>query len=148
MNYGSVQQVTTPKELYETPTNRFVADFVGEVNFLSGTVRAVEGDLCTVELEGGLVVRASAPDRCERDQSVALAVRPERISLGPSGATNALEALVEDHIYLGESMKYRVRLANGEQITVKVPGRQVAAFAAGSKTTVGWAPADARLLQQ
>ncbi|SRR5579871_514348 len=148
MNHGSVQQITTPKELYETPTNRFVADFVGEVNFLSGTVRAVDGELCTVELKGGLVVRASAPTHCKADQPVAVAVRPERMALGPCGASNALEALVEDHIYLGESMKYRVRLANGEQVVVKVPGRQPAAFVVGSRTAVGWAPTDARILEQ
>jgi len=149
MNHGTVQQVTTPKQLYETPSNRFVADFIGEVNFLSGTVLEVGREAVTVALKGGAVVRASAAGPVKLHQAVALAVRPERLVFASTRATsNALEVLVEDHIYLGESIKYRVRLANGEQILVKVHGQQPPDLAVGMRAMVGWDSSDARILQE
>jgi spermidine/putrescine transport system ATP-binding protein len=94
MSHGVLQQVGTPREVYEKPTNRFVADFIGETNFITGSVTSV-GQYPTVCLclAGDVPVLGMA-DGCpvEVEQEITLAIRPERINLYPQGRADVIKA--------------------------------------------------------
>src|SRR5690606_8616335 len=95
MNEGVLQQVGSPHEVYEKPVNRFVADFIGETNFLPSTVSRLETeeDYPMVTLQGGVPVLAANEGHDLRlGQSVTLTIRPERINLYPQGKVDVLKA--------------------------------------------------------
>jgi iron(III) transport system ATP-binding protein len=110
MRDGRVQQVATPKTLYERPANRFVADFVGTNNFIDGICKEAAGDDALVETALGPLRarRAGIPagERC------VLAVRPENLSLEASGG-NVVEGRVRLSAYLGSTLRYEIETAPG-----------------------------------
>src|SRR5262245_50865408 len=80
MQGGRVEQVGAPAELYEAPTNPFVADFLGESNFIDGVVVGVEGNLALVRADAGLEFRGVATAPLRAGQRVTSAVRPEKLA--------------------------------------------------------------------
>jgi spermidine/putrescine transport system ATP-binding protein len=91
MDLGLVQQIGPPKDIYEHPANRFVADFIGETNFLTGNVTQIE-TFVQVEVDSVPLLGVSNGHEVIPGQSVTLAIRPEKINLYPHGeiaATNA-----------------------------------------------------------
>jgi len=115
-NQGKVLQVGRPKELYERPTSRFVADFIGTNNMIEGTVRAVEGPQQRLRVEtalGDLFAlldgRLSVGDRC------ILCIRPENVSLSTVAEANGniLKGRVTFSSYLGNTLRYDVEVATG-----------------------------------
>jgi spermidine/putrescine transport system ATP-binding protein len=151
MNAGRVEQLGTPEELYERPRTRFVADFIGTSNFLSGAIESVEGLTAVVRLAGG--------DRCVTaiarglgvGHAVELSVRPEAVSLravngaGPTGAVGTINATVEQAAYLGGNIQYLVRSASGLPLTALAPtsGDRIPV---GGEVEVTWSPGDALVL--
>ena len=117
-NRGRIEQIGTPEELYDRPATRFVASFIGDTNFLSGRVVAVAGGVCAIETAAGRV-EASLRRPVAVGAPVTVAVRPERVVLGPSpGGGNGLVGTVSDIIFLGTARKYVVRLADGTESVV------------------------------
>jgi spermidine/putrescine transport system ATP-binding protein len=97
MDAGKVQQVGTPREIYEHPNNRFVADFIGETNFVPATVKEIE-QFVTLDI-GSVDVLGTADNRSlSVGQQVTLAIRPEKINLYPIGEVEVSEALDLDEI--------------------------------------------------
>jgi spermidine/putrescine transport system ATP-binding protein len=95
MNEGVLQQVGSPHEVYEKPVNRFVADFIGETNFLPAMVTRLETeeDYPMVALQGGVrVLAANEGHDLRLQQPVTLTIRPERINLYPQGKVDVLKA--------------------------------------------------------
>jgi spermidine/putrescine transport system ATP-binding protein len=153
MNAGRVEQLGTPEELYERPRTRFVADFIGTSNFLSGAIESVEGLTAVVRLAGG--------DRCvtaiERGlgvgHAVELSVRPETVILramhgaGPTGAVGTINATVEQAAYLGGNIQYLVRSPSGLSLTALAPtsGDRIPV---GDGVEVTWSPGDALVLAE
>jgi spermidine/putrescine transport system ATP-binding protein len=84
MSAGIVQQVGTPREIYEHPTNRFVADFIGETNFVAGSVSDL-GDFTRMNVHGISMLGTADGRSLEVGQAVTLAIRPEKINLYPRG---------------------------------------------------------------
>ena len=86
MNEGRILQLGTPGEIYERPRTRFVADFIGQTNFLEVDVTGWDGTAVDVELPGSGPLRARMPDGIQPQGRMTLAVRPEKISLlsGPA----------------------------------------------------------------
>ncbi|WP_349367546.1 ABC transporter ATP-binding protein [Salinarimonas sp.] len=123
MDAGRLVQVGTPGEIYEQPRNRFVADFIGDVNILEGRVDAREESglwrIAAEAAQGPLAV--DDPDEAlDPGQAVAVAVRPEKMTVSrerPQGP-NALEGEVWDIGYLGDWTIYRVRLDTGQIVRV------------------------------
>ena len=111
MNDGCIQQIGTPREIYEHPASRFVADFVGNSNFVEGAVLSgVDGCYC-VRTEIGNVKVEGAPDM-RVDEQVALSVRPEDVELTearPPGE-NVWEGRVEQKVFLGEAVDFQVKV--------------------------------------
>jgi spermidine/putrescine transport system ATP-binding protein len=153
MDAGHILQVGRPVDIYENPGTRFVADFVGETNFLEGRVEAVEGDHVAVDL-GGTVVEAQAGDHpTPAGDQVTLVVRPEKLSLTPLNGRppDALYGTVEEVVYIGTDTRYVVNLPNGQSVVARVQnvGRHLpGGFEKGDRVQIGWEGADARVLTQ
>jgi ABC-type Fe3+/spermidine/putrescine transport system ATPase subunit len=110
MNEGELLQVGSPEHIYEKPATRFVADFIGETNFVDATV-AGEGQ---VTLPDGSQVRAHT--RSGAGTAVTLTLRPEKLHLHPEGTTvegmNMLTGIVHRRMYFGDSFYYEVDLGH------------------------------------
>ena len=118
MNQGRVEQVGSPRELYERPRTRFVADFLAVRNVLEADVVSVDASGAVLR-SGELTLRAR-PDGYREGGRVWIGVRPERLSLGGSAA-NVMAGVLEDEIYLGDRTDWRVRVG-GLVLTVAEPG--------------------------
>ena len=121
MHQGKVLQVGSPTEIYERPNCRFVADFIGETNFLDGVVQEQRGDLVTVLVDGSLPVTVHHEEAIQPGSQVTVAVRPEKIRLQPHparGETNTFPCRVEQVVYVGTDTRFRIRL--GEHVTLSV----------------------------
>ncbi len=148
-NYGSVQQLATPEELYEQPQNAFVAQFIGESNRLVGTILAVEGGRCTVEIDGGLILDALPVTIGPVGTRTTLSIRPERVLLRPANGVceNMVAAHIEELIYHGDHRRIRLQLASGNDFLIKVPNAQnQELLAPGDAIHVGWRTRDCRAL--
>ena len=108
MREGRVLQLAPPKELYERPRTRFVADFVGTNNFVAGVCREVTGGAAVVDTPLGVLRGRPAAGITPGDRCV-LAVRPENIALG-GGAENGLRGRVVLAAYLGNTLRYDVEV--------------------------------------
>ena len=117
MNDGRIVQVGEPCRLYSRPATRFVADFLGEANFLAGAVAAA-GAVASLHTPLGTVLAAGCAD-LPVGRNVTCCVRPERVQLLDAGAPAAdaphadLPACVEESIYMGEVRQYVCRVADG-----------------------------------
>jgi iron(III) transport system ATP-binding protein len=117
MEKGLVQQVDGPRAIYESPANRFVADFIGLINLFESTVLAVQGEEAEVELKGvsGTVrLKTRVPAGLGPGDPVTLAVRPEAVRLAPAASEGAIPGRVVRKIYLGNEIEYRVALGEVE----------------------------------
>ncbi len=119
MNAGRVQQYGTPFQVYAHPANRMVADFMGLVNLVPGTVRAVAGGRGQVELANDLALDVASIDGLAPGDSVDVAIRPENIRLGAAaGATGPL-ATITSQVFLGNLSEYYATLASGQVLRVQ-----------------------------
>src|SRR5882672_7486227 len=102
MNAGRLQQYGSPFDVYAHPQNRMVADFMGLVNLVPGTVRKVANGGSTVELARELTVDVAVLDGLAAGDSVDVAIRPENVRLAPSaGAATGARATITNHVFLG-----------------------------------------------
>jgi spermidine/putrescine transport system ATP-binding protein len=122
MSHGKILQIGSPAQIYEHPTVRFVADFIGETNFLPAHVTAVIGDKATIRLPGGAEFAATAVPGIGNGMDVTVAVRPERLSLTVPGA-GAINGRVENIVYFGTDTSYQVALQDGAAVTVRAQNR-------------------------
>jgi spermidine/putrescine transport system ATP-binding protein len=148
MNRGKVEQLGTPEELYERPTTRFVADFIGTTNLLLGTVASIDGDVAFVTLTSSETCAVGRSDLVVGRQ-IELSVRPESVELRPSNGTSysprPLNATVEQVAYLGGNVQYQVRTNGGLSITALAP-KTAQRLPVGSDVDVVWPPAEALVL--
>jgi putrescine transport system ATP-binding protein len=125
MDRGRIIQVGSPREIYESPGNRFVAEFIGNVNMFEGqVVRASEGELTIDCRELGLQLRAASGAGAAEGARVWAAVRPEKMQLSrerPAGVANVLSGVIAEIAYLGDTSTYLVRLDSGRTLRVTLP---------------------------
>lgn len=129
MDKGRFLQVGDPKEIYEYPNSRFVADFIGTINMFEGKVTRVGDETISVESnETGSTLRALGTHDVKIGQSVCIAVRPEKIFIGKSEPDNdddvRILGVIDDFGYLGNLSLYRVRLKSGRIIIVSRQNRR------------------------
>ena len=110
MNAGRVVQVGTPQELYDRPNCRFVADFLGEANFIEGKLTSATPAVVATPVGE---IRCADRSASGAGSAVTCCIRPERISIGKANGQNALAAVVEGVTYLGQMRQFACRLANG-----------------------------------
>ena len=118
MSDGRVQQIGTPREIYEAPVNRFVADFIGETNLLDVEIHVVEDGMAQVILPGGGTLTCPAADGAKTGKGH-ISVRPERLTPGANGA-GSLKAVVQHHVYLGTDIQLHSTLPDGEPLVVRM----------------------------
>ena len=125
MKDGVIEQIGEPREIYETPNSRFVADFIGSVNLFTGKVAAVAPDMMRIETAELGDVRLPPQSGLTFGQQVWGAVRPERFALSRAKpeAVNAWEGVVEEMGYIGHMSQYRIRLASGVLIRASQSNR-------------------------
>jgi iron(III) transport system ATP-binding protein len=139
---GIIEQVGDPRAVYRTPVNRFVADFIGETNWVPGEVRSVNSEALTIQTDFGLVI-AAASDRNVGD-AVWLGFRPEAVAIGSNGV-NTFDTTVSHVSYLGEVEQYGLDLGHGR--TVKAFEQNPETIRrTGTKLTVRVRPEDCLIL--
>jgi iron(III) transport system ATP-binding protein len=139
MSAGEVQQIGTPEEIYRRPANRFVAEFVGRVNLLTGTASGWEAGRLAIELDdSGKQLWVDTETAPAANAHLMLAVRPEALVLEPAGSStmngsNTLDALVHSVAFLGDHYQYELeagphrltaqssRAVGGARLKVHIP---------------------------
>jgi len=116
MSRGRIEQLGAPREIYERPASRFVADFIGASTVLRG--RAVARDL--VALAPGLTIRVAAGEALSAGEEVELAIRPERVRLAGGPGEGTAEARIEGLVYQGSLTEVTARLGDGQRVLVFV----------------------------
>ncbi|HWM28434.1 MAG TPA: ABC transporter ATP-binding protein [Woeseiaceae bacterium] len=129
MNQGRFEQVGRPKEVYEYPVSRFVADFIGTINMFEGTVETASGGVIAVRCDpAGTIMRAMSSEAPAPGEKVCLAIRPEKIFISqeePETEWNtSLRGVVDDLGYFGNLSLYRIRLDNGRIVQVSAQNRR------------------------
>lgn len=131
MKDGVIQQVGAPEELYQRPSNRFVAAFIGEANFIQGRVREVTSTTVTVEASCGIFVAALANSTFALNEQVELCIRPENIRFEKpnSPLPNRLHGHFCESTYLGEVAQHLISIPNPNE-----PPTQFRAFELGPRS--------------
>ena len=146
---GAVQQVGTPREIYELPANRFVANFIGNSISLDGTVGESDGETCRLRTRGGVDLSGLRAGRIHAGDAATLMVRPERIDLGPHQAGRGVAATVTDRLFMGELTRYSVTLEDGTLLEVNQPNtRDRMEFDPGTKVSLMWNASDAVVVRR
>lgn len=147
MRAGRIEQVGTPENLYERPQNQFVADFIGASNCLEGELKTEGDGLVFVAGEGLRLPVAPLPGKVNHGR-VRLVIRPERIRWAEDRSTEVtVPGVVVSWTYLGERVRYLVRLQGGQTLVVTHPNLQSASRPKeGTTVWVGWNYADAIIL--
>jgi spermidine/putrescine ABC transporter ATP-binding subunit len=116
MNVGKIEQVGTPKSIYEFPATRFVADFIGTSNFLTGMYQESQNGLKRIIIPGADIWVESNQELIPGEQ-VTVVIRPEKLAISKEphpSAVNSLSGVIEDIIYVGTNTQYFVKLFANE----------------------------------
>ena len=118
MSDGFIEQVGTPRQIYETPNSQFVADFVGPTNFIGGTVTSVDAGSghCLVSSAMG-EIKAHAAEGVAKNKTVIVSIRPEDVELSeqelkPEAGENVIRATVHNKDFLGEYLDFHVKVGD------------------------------------
>jgi spermidine/putrescine transport system ATP-binding protein len=145
MSGGQIQQLGAAIDIYERPVNRFVADFIGDTNFVEAVIAGREGEYLRCRSAGEFDVLASPNGNAGAGAKVTLALRPEKIALKSGGSIGT----VAQTVYIGTDTNYEVQLADNMRLNVRmqnaVDGR--AQFAVGDKVGIDVPAGAARILQ-
>ncbi len=161
MDAGRLEQVASPRDLYEAPQSRWVAEFVGDVNLFDGEVASREHNRLTVSTrDGGTLVVVAEPRNAITETVVSVAIRPEKVKLsrrGPapdavnSQAINRLEGVVTDVSYLGGLTVYKVKLDSGAMVRSSIANTARLdrdTYSAGQRVVAWFTPDDCVVLER
>ncbi|MGE4252567.1 MAG: ABC transporter ATP-binding protein [Parvibaculaceae bacterium] len=141
LNGGRLTQVDVPERIYARPATRFVAEFLGESNFLCGTVVRSDGSGFLYEAEGRSLVQSGGATAVRPGEAVMIALRPENIRVSPDQPPNgnALPTRVIDWSYFGSRIKGTLRTAMGSTLTVSIAAGELKTPAPeGSELWASW----------
>jgi putative spermidine/putrescine transport system ATP-binding protein len=152
---GRIEQLGTPDDLYDRPATLFVADFLGESNFIPAAVIGADADRIQLGCDGADLV-AHGPAAVAPGERVTVTVRPEKTVILPAsapisardGRENWVGGAVEEVVYLGESRKYRVRLPHGVTLVARQQATSIdmPLLRKGDAVAIGWRAADCVVL--
>ncbi|MCZ8260290.1 MAG: ABC transporter ATP-binding protein [Beijerinckiaceae bacterium] len=128
MERGRIAQVGAPEEIYEMPTNRYVAEFVGDINVFEGIVEEIKGEIIALGGPGGSMILDDPNPTVDLGQKVNVAIRPEKLSITleePPQPTNKVKGEIWDIGYLGDFTMVQVKLDGeaGQLVKVALPNR-------------------------
>ena len=141
-NQGELLQVGRPQDVYERPENRFVAEFLGEINLLPLDAIRMDGNRAAGKFEDRTIVLNRTMD-VTGSHGIA-AVRPEHMIISPrpdGGQSNAITCRIEGATYFGASTKYHLRTRQGTSLAVSMPTAATSPIALQTDVWVSW-PAD------
>jgi putrescine transport system ATP-binding protein len=160
MDQGRLEQVATPRELYEAPASRWVAEFVGDINVFEGQIEASDaGRLMIATKDAGTIVVAE-PRQPIGKTLVCVAIRPEKVKLSRRGpvsdainthSINRLEGIVTDVSYLGGVTTYKVKLDSGAVLRSSMANTariDIDAYSASQRVVAWFTPDDCVVLEQ
>ncbi len=147
-NDGVVQQLSTPDVLYEKPENSFVAKFIGENNTLNGTVKEINENICTVDLDNNHgSVKALKVNVSDVGDKTQLSIRPERVTIDNSNSDqNNFKGKILELIYLGDHIRARLDVCGNNEFIVKVPNEGSFSHKEGDILNLSWNSDDVRAL--
>ena len=159
MDAGRLEQVASPRDLYETPASRWIAEFVGDINLFEGQVGAVEAGRLAIATRDAGTVYVAEPRTPPGRNVVSVAIRPEKVKLsrrapaaeGTSArAFNCLEGIITEISYLGGLTTYKVRLDSGAIVRSSMANttRIVDAYTASQRVVAWFTPDDCLVLEQ
>ena len=145
---GRIQQLSPPDELYESPQNSFVAQFIGENNKLSGKVTAINVKVCEVLLDDGTSVKSEAVNVSAIGDRTTISLRPERVEVEPElTMDNMLSGKISEILYLGDHLRIVMDVAGNKDFIAKVRNRgELRPLKKDQTITVGWAAGDCKAL--
>jgi ABC-type Fe3+/spermidine/putrescine transport system ATPase subunit len=141
MKKGKIKQVGTPNELYMSPSNIFVANFIGESNFLEGSVESTNNRETIIELRGGMKVQTTN-NSVKIGERVVLSIRPETFAVkkGTGKGRNSITGNVERVTFEGTNIRYEIRLENQDLIVTVKPSMIGDWFTVDDNVTVSFPP--------
>ena len=153
MNGGRIEQIGTPIEIYDQPSTRFVADFIGDTNIFRGErIAASSGP--ALAAGNGLMLALPAASAPERTGVMSVALRPEKIGLLSAGDTTGLtlgtyaKGVIESTNFLGGAVLYRVTIESGHRVLAQQPNAGAGhLFAPGNPVVLQWKPSDLVILK-
>jgi putrescine transport system ATP-binding protein len=160
MDAGRLEQVATPRELYEAPTSRWIAEFVGDVNMFEGQVERREANRLVISTRDAGAIVAAEPRQPIAKTIVCVAIRPEKVKLSRRGpvsdavhahAINRLEGVVTDVSYLGGLTSYKVKLDSGAVLRSSMANTarlDIDAYSVNQRVVAWFAPDDCVVLEQ
>ncbi len=136
MSSGKILQVGSPRDIYDRPAERFVADFIGESNFLDAAIVSAAGGRATVRLASGAELAATLPEGFQPKDRVTVVVRPEQARLVREGG--AVTGVLENVVYFGTDTHFHVRPDTGGEFIVRQQNSRSgdAGFARGDRIGV------------
>ncbi len=160
MDSGRLEQVATPRELYEVPASRWIAEFVGDINLFEGQVASREAGRLAISTRDAGTVMVAEPRQPIAKALVAVAIRPEKVKLSRRGpvsdavnahAVNRLEGVVTDVSYLGGFTTYKVRLDTGAVLRSSMANTarvDIDAYSPSHRVVAWFSPDDCVVLEQ
>ncbi len=151
MSEGRVQQIGTATDIYEHPVNRFVADFIGDSNFLDGEIVSINNDLVTCKIGSEKLFEAENSGSHQIGDQVTLFLRPEKVTLkkpADDDSENDKQGMVSNIVYLGNEATYSVDM--GDSISLMAQARPKEngelPFSIGETISVGYSTRALRVL--
>jgi len=160
MDAGRLGQVATPRELYEAPLSRRIAEFIGEVNLFDGEVERRETDRLMIATRDGGTIAVAEPRNPVTGTAVSVAIRPEKVKLslhGPvsnganASSINRLEGVVTDVGYLGGMTAYKIKLDSGAIVRCSLANTarvEMDAYGVNQRVVAWFTPDDCMVLEQ
>jgi spermidine/putrescine transport system ATP-binding protein len=149
MNGGQVEQIGSPREIYDRPATAFVADFIGSLNALDLRVDELVGEHAVMRLGEGQRVVVPVGRGHHAGETLRAAVRPERVRVGtvagPEGGSR-LEGTIRQVVFLGMYTQFHCDTAAGRIVSHRLADEALAPFEAGARVDLTWDPEDAALL--
>jgi spermidine/putrescine transport system ATP-binding protein len=153
MNGGRVEQMGSPREIYERPETAFVADFIGSLNVLELTVDEVVGEYAVMRPSEGERVIVAARPGTRVGEAVRVATRPEQVQIEPVGADgpegeSRLEGTIAEVVFLGMYTQFHVKTRTGKVVSHRLADERLAGLEVTSRVALHWPPEHASLLDE
>ena len=137
MRDGEIHQIGSPQDIYNRPNNRFVADFIGESNFLEVQLLSRHGSTAKVKFANGTELDATLPSTDVIAGSITVIVRPEHTRLTADKSAGHLQGVVNDAVYFGTDTHYYLTLDSGEEFVIRQQNQRGDRGKISSGTQVG-----------
>jgi spermidine/putrescine transport system ATP-binding protein len=149
MSNGRILQVGSPRDIYDRPAERFVANFIGETNLLEGVLSKHSEDKVTVKLDAGPEIVASVPDQFQSSGKVTVVVRPEHAKIAATAKGAQFAGKLDNVVYFGTDTHFHVKLDNGSPFIVRQQNASLAEtnLKAGANVGITIVEGSARVLR-